>query len=405
MGGMDMAARQQYLSVLVEQYLKERKKGKGALLDEYCRNTGQNRKYVIRKLRQVAFGEPRERRKRRRRYTGEVRDALARIWKIFDRPCGRRLRPLVVNELVRLRALHALRVTDAVAEKLSTVSPATIDRLLRPVKGTRKHHQQEANLLFRHIPLRMTDWEVTEVGYLEIDLVLHCGASTEGDYVSTLSTVEIGSGWWEGEAVMGRSQFAVFAALKAIRARTPFAWKGIDSDNDPLFINRLLARYCSAEGLAFTRSRPYRKNDNAYIEQKNFTHVRKPLGYFRYDTEEEREIINGLYRNDLRLYKNFFQPVMKLIRKERIEGKVKRVYDEPKTPYVRLLESGQITQRQGEYLRVLYEGLNPVALKERIDATLGRLYDTYEKKAKRPLRVNPYRTAGSSVTFFMRQQA
>jgi Integrase core domain. len=161
------------------------------------------------------------------------------------------------------------------------------------------------------------------VGYLEIDMVVHCGSSTLGEYINTLSTTEISSGWWEGEAIMSKSQEHSFWALKEIRKRTPFAWKGIDSDNGPEFINQILYKYCQREKLEFTRSRPNRKNDNAYIEQKNWTHVRKIFGYLRYDTYEELAIMKDLYHNELRLYKNFFQPVMKLASKERIGGKVK----------------------------------------------------------------------------------
>lgn len=399
-----MQARNQYLNVLVERYLKADKKGKGRLLDEYCTNTGQNRKYAIRKLKRAAFGEPRERKRRTRQYGSDVRMPLARIWRIFDRPCGQRLRPLLTSELARLRTLGAIRIAPGVEAKLRTISPATIDRLLRPMKGKVKTRRDQ-HLLYKRIPLRMTEWDLTTVGCLEMDLVLHCGASTEGEYVSSLSMVEVGSGWWEGEAILGRGQLRVFDALTSIRDRTPFVWKDIDSDNDSMFINNHLARYCMHEGLSFTRSRPYRKNDNAYIEQKNYTHVRKPLGYLRYDTEEERALINDLYRHELRLYKNFFQPVMKLIKKERIEGKLKRTYDQPKTPYQRLIESHQLSASLTQMLHQEYRRLNPVALKEAIDEKLHHLYDCYHKKRKGLLRVNPYKGAGSSVTFSMMHQA
>jgi len=237
----------------------------------------------------------------------------------------------------------------------------------------------------------MTDWDLGQVGFLEMDLVLHCGASTAGEYAHSLSALEIGSAWWEGEAVMGRT-------------RTPFIWRGIDSDNDNAFINDQLYRYTQKEELAFTRSRPYRKNDNAYIEQKNFTHVRRPLGYLRYDTPAELDLINDLYGNELRLYKNFFQPVMRLERKERIDGKTRRRYAKPKTPYRILRESGQLPPEALKKLDDLYHNLNPADLKRRIDQKLKNLFTLYEKKRKGLVQVDPYKKLDpTSVSFSVMQ--
>lgn len=259
-------------------------------------------------------------------------------------------------------------------------------------------------LLKQKIPIRLTQWDTGVVGYVEIDFVVHCGASVLGEYVNTLSTTEISSGWWEGEAIMGRSQEHSFWALKEIRKRTSFDWKGIDSDNGPEFINQILYNYCQREKLEFTRSREYKKNDNAYIEQKNWTHVRKVFGYLRYDTYEEMAIMNDLYHNELRLYKNFFQPVMKLKSKERVGGKVKRKYEASKTPYQRLMESGQIRDEVKDELKGIYLSLNPAELKRNIDAKLAELYKAYEGK-KGTQQVNPYKKLSPrSVTFYMIQQ-
>ena len=259
-------------------------------------------------------------------------------------------------------------------------------------------------LLKQKIPIRLTQWDTGVVGYVEIDFVVHCGASVLGEYVNTLSTTEISSGWWEGEAIMGRSQEHSFWALQEIRKRTSFDWKGIDSDNGPEFINQILYNYCQREKLEFTRSREYKKNDNAYIEQKNWTHVRKVFGYLRYDTYEEMAIMNDLYHNELRLYKNFFQPVMKLKSKERVGGKVKRKYEASKTPYQRLMESGQIRDEVKDELKGIYLSLNPAELKRNIDAKLAKLYKAYEGK-KGTQQVNPYKKLSPrSVTFYMIQQ-
>jgi hypothetical protein len=407
---MDMHSRNQYLKVLIEDYLKADRKGKGKILDEYCKNTGQSRKYVIRKINEMAFKEPKPQKKRKAKYGRDVRDVLSKIWEIFDYPCGQRLKPILMSEVDRLREIGELKITATLTEKLKSISSATIDRLLGPIKERWRYerkgnHYRSRNLLYKRIPLRLTDWDTGEVGYVEMDLVVHCGASNAGEYINTLSAMEIASGWWEGEAIMGRGQKRTFDAIEAIRQRMPFDWKGIDSDNDSAFINVHLFKYCETEGLEFTRSRPNRKNDNAYIEQKNYTHVRRPLGYLRYDTDEELEIIKDLYRNELRLYKNFFQPVMKLTRKERVDGRLKRVYDVAKTPYQRLIESGQIGKEKEESLKRLYQRLNPVELKKEIDFKLERLYHTYQKKKKGIIRVNPYkRLVPSTVTFFVIQQ-
>lgn len=405
---MDMHSRNQYLKALLKRYLKADRKGKGLLLDEYCRNTAQNRKYVIRKIKELAFKEPLPRKKKGVSYGEDVRDALYKLWEVFDYPCGQRLKPLLDVEVSRLREMGELKISERVAEKLNRISSATIDRVLRPKKEAwryqRRSNHHTGSLLYKRIPIRLTDWDTEKVGYVEMDLVCHCGASTAGEYISSLSTMEISSGWWEAEAVMGRAQYRTFEALKEVRGRSPFQWVGIDSDNDRLFINDQLLKYCTQEGLEFTRSRPGRKNDNAYIEQKNYTHIRRPLGYLRYNTEEELTLINDLYRNELRLYKNFFQPVMKLIKKERIDGKLKRVYDTAKTPYQRLIESGQLFYKKQQTLKRLYLNLNPVRLKRSIDEKLDRLYNLYHKKKKITITINPYKKLVPSVTFFVIQQ-
>lgn len=403
-----MRSREQYLRALLGRYLRVRKRGKSLLLDEYCRNTGMARKSVLRKIAGLLKGGSPPRNQRWPVYGRSVRLALETLWEIFDRPCGQRLKPLVEEELERLRAQGELRVDEKTACQLQRVSPATIDRLLTAKKtewiAQRRYGRVGGDLIAKKIPLKMTDWDLGQVGFLEMDLVLHCGASTAGEYAHSLSALEIGSAWWEGEAVMGRAQSRIFEAIKEIRARTPFTWRGIDSDNDNAFINDQIYRYTQKEGLTFTRSRPYHKNDNAYIEQKNFTHVRRPLGYLRYDTPAELDLINDLYRNELRLYKNFFQPVMRLERKQRIDGKTRRHYAKPKTPYRILRESRQLTPEALKTLDDLYRSLNPADLKRRIDQKLKRLFTLYERKRKGLVQVDPYKKLDpTSVSFSVMQ--
>lgn len=392
---MDMKARNQYLKVLQERYLRASKKEKGRILDEYCKNTGQNRKYVIRKIRSQIVLEEKPRRKRGWVYDGHVIAALVQIWEIFDYPCGQRLAPLLKTMVERLRELKELRIPEEVAKKLLHISPATIDRRLRHEKEVIRHLRRKGvsrpkSLLYQKIPVRLNDWDTSMIGNLGIDFVEHCGSSKRGHYINSLSVTEVGSGWWEGQAIMGRGQEPTLKALKKIRRRTPFRWLEIHPDNDSAFINAHLWRYCQQEKIRFSRSRPNRKNDNCYVEQKNWTHIKKIFGYLRYDTVGEINIINDLYENELRLYKNFFQPVMKLKEKIREGGRVHRKYDVAKTPYQRLMESDQISSEAKEQLEAVYLSLNPAQLKRAIETKLDRLYKVYQGK-KRSCMVEPFK--------------
>lgn len=401
-----MRSRNQYLKLLQGRYIGEGKKEKGRILDEYCGNTNQNRKYVIRKIRSEIPVKGRYRRRRKRVYDSDVVVALAKLWAIFDYPCGQRLTPLLTQEMVdRLRDLGELGIPDEVARRLIRISPATIDRRLRHEKqvvGTlrRKGLSKPRSLLYQKIPVRLNDWDTSRIGNLGIDFVEHCGSSKQGHYANSLSVTDVGSGWWEAEAIMGRGQYPTKDALEKIRERTPFRWLEIHPDNDSAFINAHLFNYCQVEEIRFSRSRPNRKNDNCYIEQKNWTHVKKVFGYLRYDTTQELEIINGLYEGELRLFKNFLQPVMKLKEKVRVGGKVHRKYDVAKTPYQRLMESKQVDRKTREKLKATYLSLNPAELKRKIEEKLDRLYKLYHAK-KGSQRVKPHKkqTARCSVTF------
>jgi len=385
---MDMHSRNQYLKKVRIEYLRTKsKKGKGRLLDEARKRTGMNRKYLIRKLRPLSNLDKIKPRHRRRKevYDGYVRAALVRCWEIFDYPCGQRLKPLLKQEVGRLRKLGELRCTDEAAYKLQIISARTIDEKLRHQKEIegmrRKYHRKKHPLLYQKIPVKLSDeQDRTQLGNIQIDLVEHCGQSARGEYINTLSTTDINSGWWEGEAVMGRSQEAVFGGIKRARNRFPFALKEIHSDNGTEFINWHLLRYTNKEGLGFSRSRPNKKNDNCFVEQKNWTHVKKFVGYFRYDNIRELGILSALYRNKLRVYKNFFQPVIKLVSKHRTGGRIHRKYDDPKTPYQRVMESKEVEQKVKQKLRKIYLDLNPAQLKREIDDKLNKLFKVYQQK-------------------------
>jgi len=388
-----MHSREQYLEELRKEYQQADKKQKGRLLDEAEKRTGLERKGIIRKLRKrPRRGKGRRKRTgRRARYDGLVLLALIQVWEIFDYPCGQRLEPALKQELGRLRELGEVRCSGEVADKLEQISAKTIDRLLGREKQVR-HLRRVRNpavhpLLYQKIPVKVAgDWDVEEVGNVQVDYVLHCGRSTAGEYLHTLSAVDIASSWWEGEAIAGRSQRATRGGLDRIRGRLPFAIKELHPDNDSGMINDLLWGYCQGAGIRMSRSRPYQKNDNAWVEQRNWTHVRKVVGYGRYETTTELALLNALYR-ELSWYKNFFQPALKLKRKTRVGGKIHRVYDRARTPYERLLASGQLDRKTKVRLGEIYEALNPAELHRHIEGLRGQLFEVAERKsASAPVR-------------------
>ena len=388
---MDMQSRNQYLKTLIEKkgYHLLSKKEKSKILDEYCQLTGQNRNYVIRKIRSGSYLKKNfGKRKRKKYYDNYVKSALVKIWRIFDYPCGQRLEPLLKEGWAeRLKELGEISCSDEVLKKLRKISAKTIDRKLSHQKETerirKKYHKKVHPLLYQKIPVKLSnEWDRSQLGNIQTDLVEHCGQSTRGEYINTVSNVDIATGWWEGEAIMGKSQIVTCQGLDEVRKRFPFKWREIHSDNGTEYINAHLFRYTQKTGLGFSRSRPNKKNDNCFVEQKNWTHIKKYVGYLRYDTLEELKILNDLYHNELRLYKNFFQPVIKLISKERIGSKIHRKYDVPKTPYQRVIESEGISEKTKQQLKKIYYSLNPAQLKKDIDKKLDLLYQSYQLKRK-----------------------
>lgn len=385
---MDMQSRNQYLKELRTEYLKTKsKKTRGELLDEAQKRTKLNRKYLMAKLKPKSNldKDKSQRKKRSLYYDNSVKPALVQMWKIFDYACGQRLETLLREETDRLRALGELSCSDIIAEKLKRMSSATIDRKLKHQKEVerinRKYHKKIHPLLYQQIPVKVFEEQDREmIGNMQIDLVEHCGSSASGQFVNTLDCTDIASGWTEQIAVMGKGQEPVKEGLNNCRKRCPFSWLSIHCDSGTEFINAHLYRYSIAGGLDFSRSRPYKKNDNCLVEQKNNTHVRQFVGYLRYDTFEERDLLNDLYGNELRLYKNFFQPVNKLILKERIAGRIHRRYDKAKTPYQRLLEAPEIPGQIKQELKEIYLSLNPAELKRIIDKKLDMLYGFYQRK-------------------------
>ena len=375
-----MHSREQYLERVREEYRNANKKNKTRLLNEARKRTLLNRKVLIGKLAHPAVHRRKKKRgPRQATYDREVQAALIQAWEVFDYPCGQRLAPALEREIERLRKAKELVCADEVAAKLKAISGKTIDRLLareKRVRGLRQNRNPSVHpLLYQRVPVKVaSEWDTAQVGNLQLDYVFHCGRSTGGEYLHTLSAADIATGWWEGEAIMGRSQLATKEGLDRIRQRLPFRILEIHPDNDSGMINDLLWGYCKKARIRMSRSRPYKKNDNAWVEQRNWTHVRKVVGYRRMDTAGELAILRELY-GCFTAYKNFFQPTMKLVEKVRVEGKIHRKYDQPKTPYQRLIESGQISATARKALMTQYESLNVAALRRRVEELRNRLFD------------------------------
>ena len=324
---LTMKERKAVTAVMVARYHRMSKKQKGRLLDELVALTGYNRWYAVGLLRgdgrssrgrlARAAARPRQ---RRRLYDGTVLTALRRIWVIMDCICGKRLAAVLPETIAVLERHGELLLDAATRQKLGAISAASIDRLLaaerRRLNVRRRSGTKPGTLLKHQIPVRtFAEWDQTQPGFVEIDLVAHDGGFAQGDYCQTLDVTDVASGWTETQAVINKAQVWVFEALQLIRGRLPFALKGIDSDNGSEFINNHLLRYTRQEHITFTRGRAWKKNDGCFVEQKNYSVVRRAVGYARYEGSGPLRLLNELYAH-LRLYGNFFQPVMKLIRKD-----------------------------------------------------------------------------------------
>lgn len=369
-------ARTEYLARMRERYQGAPRARRGALLDEVCAVTGYHRKAAVRLLNRTT--PPRTRGPRRGRPVrygpGTVR-ALRVIWEGAGYPWSVRLRAVIPMWLPWLRRRH--RLSDAEAALLTQLSARQMDRVLAPVKRTLKKRQyggtKPGTLLKHHIPIKTDRWDVQVPGFTEIDLVTHSGERADGEFAYTLNLTDIQTTWVESGAVLGKGQIRVCTQLDALRRQLPFALAGIDSDNGTEFINAHLVRYCATHQIQFTRGRPYKKDDNAHIEQKNWTHVRKLFGYLRYDTAEAVAAMNAVYA-DLRVLQNLFLPTVKLLRKERVGAKVRRVYDAPQTPLARVQACPTAHRLKVAALVRLQRTVDPFELRARIDAGLERVF-------------------------------
>jgi hypothetical protein len=377
---MSLKSKNELLEVVRPRYLKASKFEKQKILDEFTSATGYHRKHAIRVLKNKVQGQNRLKGKTKtypRVYYGEVVQALEQIWEIYGHLCSKRLQPFLPEALRVLERCQEIELSEETKELLLKISSASIDRCLRSIRLQTRHGlstTKPGSLLKTLIPVRtFTEWDEERPGFLEIDLVAHCGNTTEGQFLCTLTCTDLCTGWTDVTAVLHRSQEAVSAAIQRMRQRLPFPLLGIDSDNGGEFINDLLYRYCLDEQITFTRSRPYQKNDQAHVEQKNWSVVRHTVGYDRWETEQELALLESIYE-DLRLYINFFQPSLKLLAKERIGNNTIKRYDPAKTPYQRVLERNDIALEAKARLVHLYVQLNPAELRRRIDQKIAKLW-------------------------------
>ena len=361
-----MNARKQYLEEVGKEYRRADGTNRSRLLDEAEKRAGLNRKYLIRVLNHPLRPGPRKRRRRRAEYGAAVVTALVEVWDIFEQPCGQRMVAVLRSELDRLRKLGELRCSDLVADQLKEISASTIDRLLGREKRIR-HLRRNRNpnvqrLIYQKVPVKVAaDWDTSEIGNVDPGNAMDVVATRRAAAMAHEIHLHIATNWWEGQAISVRSQHAAKEGLSQMRPRFPFRILELHPDNDSALINDLLWDWTRQEGIRLSRSRPYKKNDNAWVEQKNWTHVRKVVGYRRHDTTRELRLLNEIY-TVLRLYKNFFLPTIRLKSKTRVDGRIKRKYDQPCTPYQRVMKSRQVNRKTKRQLKSVYEGLNPAEL-------------------------------------------
>jgi hypothetical protein len=404
---LNMHERKAVTNELARRYRAATKGERGRLLDDFMKLTGYNRNYASHILHNwgthhvkivdgervdVVIGIPRGKTPRKtgpRRYDQAVVEALEKIWVFADGLCGKRLKAFIHTALPSLERFGELSFPDpALRTKLLAISPATIDRLLsstrRRLWDRERSHTKPGTLLKHHIPIRtFADWDETSAGFLEIDLVAHDGGSAYGDFLQTLDATDIATGWTETRALRSKARVHVVDGLEEIRRELPFALLGIDSDNGSEFINDSLFEVCVALKLTFTRSRPYRKNDSCFVEQKNYSIVRRAVGYYRYDTLEQLAMLKELYTH-LRLYTNFFQPTMKMISKTRQGSAVHKTYDAPVTPLQRVLQLDSLKSEDRQKLIQQFNQINPAELKRTIAQIQNRLFLSHSPLPLKP---------------------
>lgn len=375
---MSYRSKRELLDTVRARYYKATRPEKTRMLDELVAITGYHRKYLIHLLKHPSESHRRRKRRKKRRYTLRVQTALIQVWRAANCICSKRFVPCMEELVAALERHGELQLDAQTRQLLLQMSPATADRLLHSERARSKRHglstTKPGTLLKKAIPIRtFADWDDKRPGFVEVDLVAHCRDSSGGEYLHTLVLTDVCTAWTECVVLPNRGQKTVAEAIHHVRRDLPFPLLGLDSDNGAEFINANMLHYCREEGITFTRSRPYKKNDQAYVEQKNWIVVRQVVGYDRYEGPQAVEHMDTLYQV-LRLYVNFFQPVRKLTSKKRIGHRVTKKYDTAKTPYRRVWDAPEIGVETKIKLEQRYLSLNPAALLRQIHALQDQLW-------------------------------
>ena len=379
---MSPRSKKEYTKAIHLRYKNASRYEKTIILDEFCTTCGYHRKHAIRLLRRFKrFTKPRPKKRGKPPVyqNEEILKPLKQIWLAANLPCSKRLKAILPIWLPGYIQLFG-KVPPTVAEALVKISPATIDRLLQPTRIQYKKRGRSTTkpgtLLRKQSPIQTNQWDESKPGFLEADTVAHCGESLLGMYAYTIDCVDIATGWTEQRAVWGKGETGVLQQIKDIEKMLPFTLLGFDCDNGSEFLNYHLVRHFTQQlhPVKFTRSRPYHKDDNAHVEQKNWTHVRQWLGYQRLDNPRAVPLLNNLYRNEWRLFHNFFCPSVKLIAKERIGSKTIKQHDKPKTPYQRIMESPHMPETVKLSLSKQLENLNPFLLRNAMETKLKKIF-------------------------------
>jgi hypothetical protein len=376
---MSVDERRKYLKLVVPRYTTAKRAERSKMLNEMAAVTGLHRKSLLRLLHEPTLERaPKGPRFRRRRYGVVVANVIRVVWESLDYVCAERLTPVLLSTARQLAQWEELVLTAEVEASLHTVSRATVQRLLKRFRQDTpklpRRKPQPPNYLLRDVPMERLPWNIVIPGSFETDLVHHCGSVSSGEYVHTLQLVDIATGWSERVAVLGRSQAAMVEAFQRVQERLPFAITRLHPDNGSEFFNDHLVRYFGEEitGLRLSRSRPYRKNDNRFVEQKNSTLVRAYVGYERLEGRRQCAALNNLY-GQLWVYNNLFQPVLHLVGKQVVDGKLHRNWDQAQTPCQRVLASGILSPQQEARLATLYARTNPRQLRRAIYQALQQL--------------------------------
>ena len=376
MGG---ESRREYLAAIRQRYREASREEKSIILGEFCAVCGYHRKHAIRLLNQQKK-ESKRRPGRKPVYDApEILTALKRIWLASDQMCSKKL-VVAIPEWLPFYERHYGRLSGEIEAKVLSISAATIDRLLAPIRAKARPKglggTKPGRLLRSQIPIRTHNWDISQPGFMEADTVAHCGNSLSGDFIWSLTLTDINTGWTECRATWNNGATGVLTQIKDIQQGLPFPIKGFDCDNGSEFLNHHLLRYFTNHKpkIKFTRSRPYKKNDNPHVEQKNWSCVRHLLGYDRLDTPDLLQPINTLYANAWSLWYNHFCPTLKLLEKKRINSRYYKTYETPKTPYQRLLESPHLADHQKETLKKRHQTLDPFTLKRQIDRQLKTIF-------------------------------